>query len=512
MVLPRIFKMLKCIFLAAICAFGLPIVTLAQLRLPAIFSDNMVLQQDTEVNIWGWGAVGDRVIITPSWAKEEISTLVGSDGKWKTVLRTPKTTNKTVQLNIQSAGQTIMIDNVLLGEVWFCSGQSNMDFPIAKSTGWRTGIVDKEAELQDADYPQIRFFHVQQALSPFKELDDCAGEWKIVSPDNIKDFSAVAFFFGRAVFQGIGQPIGLIQSTWGGTPAESWTKMSYMKDNTLYKTLLEERQRAFDRYPSDSAAYVTANKEYELSKEQDSTLSAPKKPSHPSNNNTLATLWNAMVNPVVPFTMKGVIWYQGESNNIRAADYTHVLSNLIRSWRKEWQQGEFPFYFVQIAPHYKQDPEIREAQLETWRSIRNTGMVVITDAGDSTDIHPRNKRIPGERLAYWALADTYGKDITFSGPLFRSVDFAGESALVSFDYAGSGLQAKGGVLKGFEIAARDGVFYPADAQINGSKVVLSAHSVREPRYVRYGWGKFFNVNLYNKEGLPASPFRSSIGY
>ncbi|HMR20153.1 MAG TPA: sialate O-acetylesterase, partial [Sphingobacterium sp.] len=375
-----------------------------------------------------------------------------------------------------------------------------------------TGVLDEAEEMKDADYPQIRFFHVQQALSPFEELDDCKGEWKIVSPENIKDCSAIAFFFGREVFKGIRQPIGLIQSTWGGTHAESWTKMAYMKGNTLYKTLLENQQATFDRYPADSLTYVKALADYEAKKKESDSLTAPKKPQHPSNNKTLATLWNAMIHPLVPYTIKGVIWYQGESNNIRAADYTNVFSNMITSWRNEWQQGEFPFYFVQIAPHYKQDPEIRDAQLDTWRSIRNTGMVVITDVGDSTDIHPRNKRIPGDRLAYWALAKDYGQDITFSGPLFKSVAYDGQFAVVSFDYAGSELHAKGGVLKGFEIAAKDGVFYPADARIKGDKVVLCAGAVHEPRYVRYGWGKFFRVNLYNKEGLPASPFRSSIAH
>lgn len=512
MVVPSIRRLLKVSFLTVICLFCVPILVLAQLKLPAVFSDNMVLQQATQVNIWGWGTAGEQVLIKPSWAAESTSTRVGSDGKWRTTLQTPETQNQIVRLDVHSAGQTIHIDNVLLGEVWLCSGQSNMDFPIAKSSGWRTGITDEEAELQDADYPQIRFFHVEQKLSPFKELEDCGGSWKVVTPENIKDFSAVAFFFGRTVFQGINQPIGLIQSTWGGTQAEAWTKMAYMKDRALYRALLERQKEAFDRYPSDSLAYTVALKEYEQAKGENSDLSAPKKPSHPSNNKTFSTLWNGMIRPLVPFTLKGVIWYQGESNNIRAEDYTAVFSNMIHSWRKEWQQGEFPFYFVQIAPHYKQDPEIREAQLDTWRSVRNTGMVVITDVGDSTDIHPRNKRVPGERLASFALANDYGKDMEFSGPLFRSVDFVADHAIVHFDHVGSGLQAKGKTLRGFELAGNDGVFYPADARIEQDKVRLRADSVQEPRYVRYGWGKFFRVNLYNQESLPASPFRSSIDY
>jgi hypothetical protein len=467
----------------------------------------MVLQQDAEVNIWGWGDMGKQVSIQASWLDETINTRVDSDGKWRAILVNPKTKAQIGRLTVKSGDQVLSVENILLGEVWLCSGQSNMDFPIAKSTGWRTGILHETEEMKDADYPQMRFFHVEQALSPFIELDDCKGEWKVVTSENIVDFSAVAFFFGRTVFKDINQPIGLIQSTWGGTHAESWTKMSYMKGNTLYAPLLEKQQEMFDRYRSDSLEYVKAMQDYEAKKEQDKS-SFPKKPAHPSNNKTLSSLWNAMIHPLVPFSIKGVIWYQGESNTVRSADYTNVFSNLIMSWRNEWKQGEFPFYFVQIAPHYKQDPEIREAQLEAWKTVRNTGMVVITDVGDSTDIHPRNKRIPGERLAYWALANDYGKNMVCSGPLFKSVVYQGRTAVVDFDYIGGGLTAQGARLTGFEIAGKDAVFYPADGQINGDSVVLSASMVKEPCYVRYGWGKFFRANLYNKDGLPASPFRS----
>lgn len=445
----------------------------AEVKLPALFSDNMVLQQQTTVRIWGKANPSETVIITPSWNKKKYTTQTDGDGKWLVEIKTPKAS--TGEFLIIKGENTLTINNILIGEVWLCSGQSNMDFPIAKTKGWRTGIIDEEKEMKDADYPEIRFFHVAQKLSPKQELDDCEGKWMITSVENLKDFSAVAFFFGRELYNNLKTPIGLIQSTWGGTHAESWTKMSVMQNDPIYAELLKEEQE---------------------------------KPLGTSNNKTLSTLWNGMIHPLVPYTIKGVIWYQGESNSIRHQDYTQVFTNMINGWREEWKQGCFPFYFVQIAPHYKQPPEIREAQLKTWQTVKNTGMVVITDAGDSTDIHPRNKQIPGKRLAKWALAKDYKKKLAFSGPIYKTMKIKANEAVLSFIYTDGGLTATDGELTGFFIAGEDRQFHPAIASIRKDKVVVYSPEVQNPVAVRYGWDNFFRVNLYNKAGLPASPFRT----
>ena len=479
----------------------------ADVKLPAILSDNMVLQQHTKVNIWGKAAPSEKIMIIPSWEKKTYTTQADSNGKWSVKIRTPKASNNQ-SITIQ-ANNTIKIKNVLIGEVWLCSGQSNMDFPIAKSKGWRTGIVDEEKEMKDADYPEIRLFHVTQKLSPEQELDDCEGEWMICNPDNLKDFSAVAFFFGRDLFKNLQVPIGLIQSTWGGTHAESWTKMSVIKNDPIYADLLKNYYKSRDNYPNDLKRYKEDSIKYEMEKSKgDENLKVPKKPQGIYHNKALATLWNGMINPLVPYTIKGVIWYQGESNSIRHQDYTHVFTNMINSWRKEWKQGAFPFYFVQIAPHYKQPPQIREAQLKTWQTVKNTGMVVITDAGDSTDIHPRYKQIPAERLAKWALAKDYGKNIAYSGPVYKSMKVDGNKVILSFSYIADGLTKKGEELSGFVIAEKDKIFYSAIATIENNKVIVYSPEVSNPVSVRYGWDKFFRVNLYNTAGLPATPFRT----
>ncbi|WP_225551209.1 sialate O-acetylesterase [Sphingobacterium bovistauri] len=501
---------LKFIFSFIFLSFSLAL--FAGLRLPSVLSNNLVLQQDTLVKIWGWGKAGAIVKIVPSWSKETYQAKVSADGKWNLSLKTTKTSSKAQQISITSDDKLIIIQNILIGEVWLASGQSNMDFPMAKSTGWRTGVPNADEDIKKANYPEIRIFHVKQSLSPFVELEDCGGEWKILTPDNVKSFSAIAYYFGEELFKNLKNPVGLIQSTWGGTQAEAWTPKSYMSQNTLYKQLYTHQEELFNNYKKDSLAYTVTLDNYEKNKVNDPKITKPKVPKNPNNNQALSTLWIAMIRPLVPYTIKGVIWYQGESNNVRASDYFNVFSNMILAWRSEWRQGNIPFYFVQIAPHYKQSPELREAQLQTYAQIRNTGIVVITDVGDSTDIHPRDKKTPALRLAKWALAEQYGFKIQKAGPIFSNVNFEKDKAAVEFQHVGDGLYCSGNEIKGFEIAGVNGVYFKATAHIIKDKVVVNAVQVLEPKYVRYGWGNFFQVNLFNRAGLPASPFRSSIQF
>lgn len=472
----------------------------------------MLLQQSTIANIWGKANPKEKVVVTVSWSKKTYATIAGDDGRWLVKISTPKQTTKNQTLIIKGEN-TITINNVLVGEVWLCSGQSNMHFPIAKSEGWQTGVVNEEETLKDADYPDIRLFQVNQKLSSDKELDDCEGKWLVCNADNIKDFSAVAFYFGRYLYKNLHIPIGLIHSSWGGTHAESWTKMPVIENDPIYADLLKQYNSDRDNYPADIENYRKDSVQYEIDKAQaiakgEKPGKKPKRPLGIEHNKALSTLWNAMIHPLVPYAIKGVIWYQGESNAVRAQDYTHVFTNMIDSWRKEWNEGDFPFYFVQIAPQYKQPPYIREAQLNTWKTVKNTGMAVITDVGDSIDIHPRNKQIPGERLAKWALAKDYGKDISYSGPLYQSLKTDGDKVLLTFSHADKGLKSKDSLLEGFFIAGEDKKFYPAKAEIRNNTVVVSSPEVTKPVAVRYGWDNFFRVNLYNGAGLPASPFRT----
>lgn len=494
--------------LFAVC-FLLPFSANAKVKLPAIISDNMLLQQNTTVNIWGKADPSENITLQSSWDKKLYTTKADASGKWLIRITTPKQSLKSQTITINGQNE-ITVKNILIGEVWLCSGQSNMDFSVAKATGWRTGIIDEDKEMKDADYPEIRLFHVVQKLSPEQELEECDGQWMVCNSENLKDFSAVAFFFGRNLYKNLKTPVGLIQSSWGGTHAESWTKMSVMKNDPVYAPLVKDFYEARDNYPADIEKYETDLKRYNAEKEKgNTTIKKPKKPQGIMHNKALSTLWNAMVNPLLPYTIKGAIWYQGESNSIRHWDYTHVFTNMIDSWRKEWNQGDFPFYFVQIAPHYKQPPQIREAQLNTWKTIRNTGMVVITDAGDSTDIHPRYKQAPGERLSRWALAKDYKQKIAYSGPLFESMTMKGDKAELSFKYTDKGLKTNNGSeITGFVVAGEDRRFYPAKAVIQNNKVIVSAKEVSAPVAVRYGWDQFFRVNLCNGEGLPASPFRT----
>ena len=292
-------------------------------------------------------------------------------------------------------------------------------------------------------------------------MDDCQGRWLVCTPKNLYDFSAVGFVFGRRLHKELNVPVGMIQSTWGGTHAESWTKMGVMKNNPLYTDVLEDfalknvkQEKGYCKVPS--------------------------------------TLWNGMIHPILGYTVKGNIWYQGESNAIRHEKYQQVFTNMINSWRKEWKQPDMPFYFMQIAPHKGQPAGIREAQLKTWQSgLKNVGMAVVTDAADSTDIHPRNKRVAGERMALWALAKQYGKDVVYSGPLFKTMKVSGNKAVLSFEYAEDGLMTpEDAPVKGFLVAGADRRFYPAVAVIKGSRLEVSAPQVAEPVAVRYGFCNF----------------------
>ena len=484
----------------------------ADIKLPVLFADNMVLQQKEKVALWGWAEPGEQIEVTASWNKKPVKTEADEKGNWQMSINTPKAGGP---YTLTFKGENVIeINNVFLGEVWLCSGQSNMHFPVApiENSGWATGVLNYEKEIKDADYPQIRMFTVERKVAD-EPQKDVVGNWVVCSPATVGDFSAVAYFFAQEVFEKTGFPVGLINSSWGGTPAESWTKKEILAADPEFQSILDNYEQALKEYPEAMEAFEVKFNAWKVEAEAakargEKPKGAPREPIGPKHNKSPYKLYNAMIAPLVPYTIKGAIWYQGESNADRPKQYRSLFPAMIKNWRDDWN-SEFPFYFVQIAPHRSQGPGIREAQLLTMLSVPNTGMAVTTDWGDSLDIHPRNKQIVGERLALWALAKDYGqKDIVYSGPIYKSMKIEGDKIILTFDYAEKGLEARDGELTEFTIAGEDQEFVPAKAVIEGSKVIVTAEGIKDPKAVRFAWKKIPEPNLYNKAGLPASPFRT----
>jgi len=476
--------------------------TYAQITLPHIIGSNMVIQANKPINIWGQASAGEQVSV--QFINQTKKVITSNSGLWKVILDPIKASNKPIEMIIKGKN-TIKLENILVGEVWVCSGQSNMEFSLAKGLSWKTGVDNWEKEVAEANVPELRLFMVKIKKSD-TPLTDCEGEWVVCTPKNVGTFSAVGYYFGRYLTQQLHQPVGMVQTAVGGTRAELWTKMKVMESDTLYKVVFDQYQSDLKKYEAYAVALKQWNEKTNNGKDSTVKIAPPVKVGQPSKP---ACLWNAMVEPLLPLTIKGAIWYQGESNEPQAYDYRFVFANMINSWRKEWKQGDFPFYFVQIAAHKDKTPLLRYSQTYVMNTVKNTGMAVATDVGDSLNIHPRNKTIIGERLAYWALAKDYGfKNVTFSGPVYKSMKINGKTIQLSFDFAEKGLMAKGGSLREFEIAGADKQFYPAEAFIKDNTVVVFAIPVVHPVYVRYAWKNFMHPNFYNQQGLPAVPFNT----
>ncbi len=433
-----------------------------------LFSDGAILQRGQVVPVWGTADEGEKV--TVEFEKQKLTT-TAKDGKWRVDLKALQAGGPfTMKI---SGKNTIEIKDLLVGEVWVCSGQSNME--------WKLDQIDREkVEHAKANFPKIRMFTVKRTVA-ITPQSDCIGSWITCSPQTVGNFSAVGYFFAKDLYEKLNVPVGMVHSSWGGTPAQAWTSLEGFKDHPE----LQE--------------YVKA---------ANGAIANP--PEKPVGSGFPTALYNGMIAPIVPYSMKGVIWYQGESNAGKSKQYQTLFPAMIADWRDKWKQGDFPFFYVQIAPFKNQPPEIREAQLLTLGKVKNTAMTVTTDVGDANDIHPKNKQPVGQRLALAAKALVYGEKIEYSGPLYDSMKASGNAIELSFKHVGGGLVAKDGDLKGFTIAGDDGQFVPAKAVIKGNKVVVSAEGVSSPKAVRYGWANVPDVNLYNKEGLPASPFRTDV--
>ncbi len=643
-------RTLKTLLIFAVFSFISSIAVNADVKLPRIFSSNMVLQKGIEIPVWGWANKGEQITVT--FNNKSVRAKTDSNGKWM------------VKLPVQEYGgphkmtikgkNTIELDNILIGEVWVCSGQSNMEWRVVQS-------VNGEKKVAAANFPKIRLFTVPKAVAQFPQDDISSGEWVECTPETVPNFSAVGYFFGRDVFKELNVPVGLIYTSWGGTVAETWSSAETIsKDPDLKGKLTELQQMDLNKYQDEKLAQVkkmlggelsdkdlgmqngqpvwsavdfndnswrtiktpmyweqqgyvdidgigwyrkeimlteqqsNANATLHLGKIDDSDITfmngitigktdglydkdrvytIPKELLKPGKNmivvrvddtggnggiwgdpenqflaigsekvdisgdwkfkiskatvgavnigpNSYPTLlFNAMINPILPYGIKGAIWYQGESNAGRAKQYQRIFPEMIMDWRKHWNQGDFPFLFVSLAnfnppvenPGESDWAELRESQTKTL-SLPNTGMALAIDIGEANDIHPKNKQDVGKRLALNALKVAYNKDIVFSGPMYKSVEFKNGKAILIFSETGSGLKAKDkyGYLKGFTIAGSDKKFQWAKAEIIDNKtVVVYSENIKDPKSVRYGWANNpDDVNLYNIEGLPANPFRT----
>jgi sialate O-acetylesterase len=484
--------------------------------LPSLFTDHMVLQQKMPIRIWGWANPGEK--ITVSFAGKNAQAAANDDGRWMVELPPLLADSQPQDLTVQDAFERIVIHDVLVGEVWICSGQSNMEFPMTSGqhVAWTPG-GHLEPLLASSENPEIRLFKVPHALftSPSEKL---SGRWELCNPQTTESFSAVGYLFSRELHQKLNVPVGIIQSTWGGTRIEPWLSLQVYENTPLFKKDLNWIHAT----PHVSGPIPIVNTPRAATTGPATTrplsMSAMSKANTWSRESPTA-IYNGMINPLIPYTIRGVIWYQGESN-VSELDkiYFDHLNALIESWRKQWGQGDFPFYIVQIAPYggYHVDPGIEpmiwQAEEEVAQKIPNTGIAGTMDIGNLTNIHPADKIDVAHRLALWALAKIYGQtNLVYSGPIYQSMQVDHGKIIINFDYVGSGLVSRDNKpLNWFQIAGADQKFVPAQAQIVGDTVVVESVSVPNPVAVRFGWNEIAVPNLMNKDGLPALPFQTKL--
>jgi sialate O-acetylesterase len=483
-----------------------PLLLAADVRLPALLSDHMVLQADKPIHLWGWASPGEK--IEAKFRSQSASATANADGRWSLYLA-PESAGGPDTVEISGANK-LTIKDVLVGEVWVGSGQSNMVFPLRNAD-------NAEKEIAAADFPDIRLFKVKLATSATPK-DDVEGEWALCSPKTAEGFSAVGYFFARHLHEKAGKPFGVIQSAWGGTPAQAWTPFRDLDGDPALHPLLDKWAGIEAAYPRAMARYdeqLAKWKEAAEARESDKTPARqPQPPRGPGHQHQPTVLYNAMIAPLTPFPIRGVIWYQGENNANSEEGYIYerLFRTMIESWRREWSIGSLPFLFVQLAnygrvPETSQWPELRESQTKTL-GLTDTGMAVTIDVGNPTNIHPTNKQDVGLRLALAARAIAYGEhDLVYSGPIYRQMTSEQGRLRLWFDHVGSGLVLRDGG-KGFQVAGPDGRFHLAEAAVDHGAIVVSSPHVPHPIAARYAWAADPAVSLLNEEGLPASPFRT----
>lgn len=482
----------------------------AQVVLPKILSNHMVIQRDLPVHVWGMASPGQGVAVT--FRGETRGTEAGALGRWSLYLK-PGSAGGPFQMTVQGvvAGAAnaepeppITLDDILVGDVWVASGQSNMEFPLSRAA---TAAQD----LPHADNPRIRLLMIKKRASDSAQDNADTEGWTVSNPETAKDFSAVAWYFARDIEQREHVPVGVIDSTWGGTVAESWVRLTALGEDASLAPVFVARGKMMDREIDATLAEKDEQRQRDEARAQGKPI--PQFPWHPP----LASwgpglLWNGMIAPLTPLPIRGVLWYQGESNSAlaRVNLYDRIMRTLIEDWRRQWDVGDFPFLYTQISSYTSTPAEdwasLREQQVRTL-GLRNAAMAVTIDIGNPVDVHPTDKLDVGQRLARAARALTYGEAIEYSGPMFRQATPEGASIRVWLDHA-AGLTAKDGAVTGVEVAGKDGRFLPATAVIDGTTLIATSPDVPVPMFVRYGWANSPQCNLFNGEGLPASPFTS----
>ena len=504
----------------------LPIFLHAEIKLPAIFCNHMVLQRGVEIPIWGTARPGEKISILLNGKTREI--IADSAGNW--MVKFPKQKDGG-PYKLEINGDTkIALEDVYVGDVWLCSGQSNMDMTVAKEDRYWCGVTNETEEVSNANYPLIRVFDVEYAPS-HNLKSDVKGKWEICSPQTVGHFSAVAYFFAREIYHKYNIPVGLVTSSYGASPAETWISKEALEAHPNLKSLLDAYTAKWDKFVTDSAVTMAKYRE-DVAKFQgdmaaanaaagDVTTKKPKAPKNPDpelDQHNPYVCYNGMIAPLIPYAIKGALWYQGESNGPSAKIYSEIMETLITDWRTKWGQGNFPFLYVQLANYGKpmvkpvEDGSmmtIREAQVQNL-TIKNTGMAVaIENAGNEpNNIHPKHKQDIGYRLGLIARAKVYGEKVEYSGPLYKTYKVKKNTIVLSFDHIGKGLVAKNDTLTGFAICGEDMKWVWADARIAGKAVIVSSPEVAKPVAVRYCWGTNPPASLKNKNGLWTANFRT----
>jgi len=453
----------------------------AKIKLPALFSDNMMLQQKSNAPMWGWADKNENISVKTSWNSKIYKTKADSQGKWRVELQTP-VAGGPFTIEVNQGKETITVKNVLIGEVWLCSGQSNMEMPLKGFQG--QPVKNGNEIIVRSTNKNIRLITIPRA-TVLEPKDDFEGKWEVASPKSTANFSATAWYFGSLLQEVLDVPVGLIHVSYGGSSMEAWMNQEMLKDF--------------------ASAKIPTTKE-ELAKDP---------------NRVPTTLFNGMLSPVIGYGIKGCIWYQGESNYERASEYTALMKKMVSSWRGLWKQGDFPFYYAQIAPfnyaqfHPKDNLEkynsayLREAQLKASAAIPNSGMAVLMDVGEENNIHPMDKEKGGNRLAFQALAKTYGiEGFEFESPKYKSMEIKDGSVTVSFDNVENGITSYDKEVTGFELAGEDKIFYPAKSVVRRKSVVLTSDKVAKPVALRYLFKDFAKAELFSGGGLPISSFRT----
>ncbi|MBK1879737.1 sialate O-acetylesterase [Pelagicoccus mobilis] len=482
----------------------------AEVKLPSVFTDHMVLQRNVELPIWGSADPGEKVRV--KFNGQSLRVKADENGKWQVELQ-PMEAGGPFELLVMGKNK-LTVRDVLIGEVWVCSGQSNMEWPVAASD-------NAEVEIASANNSMIRFLTVPKNGTQVRQ-DDFEGAWEVCSPDSVREFSAVGYFFGRRLQQTLGVPIGLIDNAWGGSAAEAWMPRYAFESDPELAGILPDWDKRIAAFSDEVLEKQLQDYEVQRAKwiEDGRKGRSPRKPHDIRiNQHRPANIFNGGVAPILGYGIKGVIWYQGETNAGRARQYHKTFPLMISTMRDEWGQGDFPFYWVQLADFKDETDsaveenswaEVREAQTATMKYIPNGGQAVIIDVGEGRDIHPRNKQVPAERLARWALANQYEIEMEYRSPEYSSMEIEGNKAVLSFDYVGERLYCFDVPSpKGFAIAGENGVFVHAEARLEGKdRIVVWSDKVDAPVAVRYGWANNPRVNVFSREGLPLTPFRT----